>query len=99
MTEPADDLSHVVRDNPDRERYELLVDDRIVSIADYSTAGSTIVVPHVETDPSMRGRGMADRLMRGLLDDLREREMTIVPQCPFAAAYIRDHPADADLLA
>ncbi len=99
MTEPTDDLDHVVRDNPERERYELVVDDRIVSIDDYSSDGSTIVVPHVETDPSMRGQGMADRLMRGLLDDLRARNMTIVPRCPFAAAYVRDHPDDADLLA
>ncbi len=88
-----------VRDNPDRERYELSVDGRIVSIADYSRTGTTLVVPHVETDPSMRGQGMADRLMRGLLDDLRERDLTITPQCPFAASYIRDHPDDADLLA
>ena len=88
-----------VRDNPTRQRYELLVDDRIVSIADYRLEGTTLVVPHVETDPSMRGRKMADELMRGMLDDLRANNRKIRPKCGFAAAYIRDHPEDADLLA
>ena len=89
----------VVRDNPNRERYELIVDGRIVSIADYRREGDTFVVPYVETDPEMRGQGLADRLMRGMLDDLRAREMTISPICAFAVAFIRDHPADADLVA
>jgi len=89
-----------VSDNPDRRRYELLVDDRIVSIADYDlTAEGIVVVPHVETDPELRGQGMADRLMRGMLDDLRAHDRRIAPLCGFAASYIRDHPADSDLLA
>ena len=92
-----------MRDNPDRNRYELIVDDRIVSIADYSVDptgdGDTLIVPHVETDPELRGRGMADRLMRGMLDDLRARGRRIVPVCPFAAAYVRAHPEDRDLVA
>jgi len=90
----------VVSDNPDRCRYELRVDDRIVSIADYDQVdGGVVVVPHVETDPELRGQGMADRLMRGMLDDLRARDRKITPICPFAAAYLREHPADSDLLA
>ena len=33
---PTDDgIPHTVRDNPGRERYELIVDGRIVSIAEY----------------------------------------------------------------
>ena len=88
-----------MRNCPQRERYELIVDDRIVSIADYSLDGDTVVVPHVETEPAMRGQGMADRLMRGMLDDLRARELRIRPICSFAAAFIREHPDDHDLLA
>jgi predicted GNAT family acetyltransferase len=95
---PDEEIDHTVRDNPGRERYELIVDGRIVSIADYRLDGTTIVVPHVETDPAMRGRGMADRLMRGMLDDIRRRALTIQPVCSYAAGFIRDHPDDADLV-
>lgn len=99
MIQPGDEIDHTVRDNPARNRYELIVDDRIVSIADYHLDGDTVVVPHVETDPAMRGQGMADRLMRGVLDDLRARGRTITPLCPFAAAFIRERPDDHDLVA
>lgn len=92
-------MTHSVRDNPDRNRYELVVDGRIVSIADYHLDGDTLVVPHVETDPEMRGQGMADRLMRGMLDDLRAGGRRITPVCPYAAAFIREHPDDQDLVA
>ena len=87
-----------MRDNADRQRYELVIDDRIVSIADYQRNGDDLTVPHVETDPELRGRGMADLLMRGMLDDIRERNLSITPLCSFAVAFIRDHPADADLV-
>lgn len=88
-----------VTDNLDRRRYELRVDERIVSIADYEMVDdSVLLVPHVETDPELRGRGMADRLMRGLLDDLRAHDRRINPVCPYAAAYLRDHPEDQDLV-
>jgi len=96
---PHDDATRTVRDNPQRERYELIVDGRLVSIAEYRIVGSIAVVSHVETDRALRGRGNADLLMRGLLDDLRSREMTISPLCSFAASFIRDHPDDADLVA
>jgi len=99
VIQPGDEIDHTVRDNPERCRYELIVDERIVSIADYQLDGATLVVPHVETDPAMRGQGMADRLMRGMLDDLRVGERKIRPLCGFAAGFIREHPGDTDLLA
>jgi len=93
------DTAHTVRDNPGRERYELIIDERLVSIAEYHIKGSVVVVSHVETERAMRGRGNADRLMRGVIEDLRSRDMTISALCSFAAAFMRDHPDDADLLA
>ena len=91
-------MEHIVRDNPDRQRYELVINDEIVSIADYRVNGDSVVVPHVETNPAHRGQGNADRLMDGMLDDLRATERTIMPLCPFAADYIDQHPDQQDLL-
>ena len=91
-------MEHIVRDNPDRQRYELVINDEIVSIADYRVNGDSVVVPHVETNPAHRGLGNADRLMAGMLDDLRATERTIMPLCPFAADYIDQHPDQQDLL-
>ena len=91
-------MEHTVRDNPDRQRYELVINDEIVSIADYRVDGDSVVVPHVETNPAHRGQGNADRLMAGMLDDLRATARTIMPLCPFAADYIDQHLDQQDLL-
>ena len=76
-----------------------MIDDRIISVAEYSLRDDVLVVPHVETHVELRGNGMADLLMRGMLDDLRARGRKILPLCHFAAGFIHDHPGDADLLA
>ena len=90
-------MNHEVLDNQPRERYELHVDGRLVTIADYRRNGDVIIVPHVETEPLMRGQGMANRLMRGMLDDIRCRGLTITPLCAYAADFIRHSPGDHDL--
>lgn len=88
-----------VEDNLESSRYELWVDEQLVSIADYVRAGDVLTVPHVETRPELRGRGNADRLMLGMLADIRGRGLRIRPRCSHALGYLRDHPADADLIA
>ena len=88
-----------IRDNPDSSRFELWIDGEVISFADYTQVGDVLTVPHVETRRDLRGRGNADRLMRGMLDDLRARGLRIRPICSHAVGYLRDHPEDADLVA
>jgi predicted GNAT family acetyltransferase len=98
MARPRDD--HRVVDNPERSRYELHIGDVVASTADYHRRDDVVVVPYVRTEPELRGRGMSDRLMRGLLEDLRVRGLRIEPVCWVAVAYVENHPAEAaDLLA
>lgn len=92
----ANDLT-VVENAQDR-RFELRRGDEVVSIADYSERGSTVLIPHVGTDPAHRGQGYATKLMDGVVDIIRETDRTITPLCPFAAAYLRDDPHHHDLL-
>ena len=88
-----------VLDHTDANRYELWVDDELISFADYVRRGDVLIVSHVETRRDLRGRGNADRLMKGMLDDIRARGLKVLPVCPHAVDYLRDHPEDADLVA
>ena len=98
MAQSAND--HRVIDNPERSRYELHVGDVIASTADYHRRDDVVVVSYVRTEPELRGRGMSDRLMQGLLDDLRANGLRIEPVCWVAVAYVEHHPAEAaELLA
>jgi predicted GNAT family acetyltransferase len=89
----------VVTRNDDRQRYELHVDDELISIADFSEIPGAIVVPHVETAPQHRGNGFSSTLMAGVIDDLTQRSLKIVPHCPFARSYVRGLPNADELIA
>lgn len=93
MTEaaPAPDPRIEVRDNPDEDRYELLVDGELAGVADYRDRGGRRIFVHTEVDPAYAGRGLGDRLARGALDDAIERRLPIVPRCPFIRAWLERH--------
>jgi hypothetical protein len=88
-----------VRDNRAASRYELVVGEELIGIAEYRIEGATIVFPHTEINPSLRGRGYGAILVRHALDDVRRSGYSVVPRCWFVAAFIRDNPGYADLLA
>jgi uncharacterized protein len=85
--------------NDEANRYELYVDGELASFADYRRTGSTLDVHHTETRDGYRGRGLAAELVRGALDDVRDRKLTVVPSCWFVADFIEANPEYADLVA
>lgn len=88
-----------VRHNPDESRYELYVDSKLVGLADYRVVDDVVVFPHTEVHPAMQGRGLAARLVRAALDDVRETGRGVEARCSFVARFIQDHPEYADLVA
>lgn len=88
-----------VRDNPQRSRYELLIDGEVVGVADYDGEGDVLVFPHTEIEPARRGSGLGAELVRGALDDVRRRGRRVVPSCWYVAQFIDEHPEYADLRA
>ena len=92
-------MEHVVRDHPEAQRYELVIDGVVVGIADYHPVPRGIAVVHTEIEHGRRGQGLGDVLVRGVLDDLRARELTVVPQCWFVRQFGQDHPEYSDVFA
>jgi predicted GNAT family acetyltransferase len=88
-----------VTKNPTRNRYELYVDGKLVGKAEYEAVGNTLVFPHTEITPPLRGRGLGEQLVREALDDVRRQGHSVVPRCWYVAQFIHDHPDYADLLA
>ena len=85
--------------NADEKRYELFVDDKLASIAEYRLAGDRIVFSHTETATEYRGRGLAAELVEWALNDVRKQGLTVVPRCWFVAEFLDDHPEYRDLVA
>jgi predicted GNAT family acetyltransferase len=88
----------LVEDNPARRRFEILVDGSLAGFAAYDLRQDTVVFTHTEIDPSFRDMGVGGALVRGALDQVRQRGDRVVARCPFVAAYIAKHPQYEELL-
>ena len=81
-------MTHTIRDNQERGRFELDVGGQIV-FAMYGLAGDKLVIPHVEAPPALRGTGAAGRLMGGIMELARAKRLKIIPLCSYAASWLR----------
>lgn len=90
-------MAVAVRNNPTQHRYELLLDDTLVGIADYREEGDVLVFPHTEISPQRRGQGLGEQLVKGALDDVRQQKKTVRPLCSFVSDFFRHNPDYADL--
>ena len=88
-----------VVDVPEKGRFEVRIDDRVVGLASYHVDDGTMTLPHTEVDPSMGGRGIGTALVAGVLDSARERGLHVLPYCSFVRHYIEQHPETVDLVA
>ena len=79
-----------VTDNTAESRFEL-VENSLLAFADYKMDGDTLILPHVEAHPDLRGTGAAGRLMKGVLEIADERGLKVKPVCGYAVAYMRKH--------
>ena len=92
-------MSTTVVDVPERGRFEILVDDKVVGLASYHVENGTMTLPHTEVDPAMGGRGLGTTLVAAVLDAARERGLHVLPYCSFVRRYIQQHPELVDLVA
>ena len=86
-----------VRDNRERQRFELSVDGQVV-FADYRRQPGRLVITHVEAPPNLRGTGAAGRLMQGMLDEVRAEQLKVLPLCPYARAWMQRRAEYRDLM-
>ncbi|RZU74696.1 hypothetical protein EV384_3172 [Micromonospora kangleipakensis] len=94
-------MSFLVEENPAKHRFEILVDDALAGFTAYiprGEVGEVLVFTHTEVDERFQNMGVGSALIRGTLDQVRERGGRLVPKCPFVAAFIKRHPEYADLV-
>ncbi|QWB99623.1 N-acetyltransferase [Mycoplasmatota bacterium] len=55
-------------------------------------------IDHVFVDPSLRGQGVASKIMLYTYNLLKEKQMKIVATCPYAIRWFDKHPEYQDIL-
>jgi uncharacterized protein len=87
----ARDNEIVVRHNAAESRFEAEVDGGM-SVADYVLRNGEMVMTHTYTPPELRGRGIAEKMVRAALDYARAEKLRVVPACSYVDIYIQRHP-------
>ena len=90
--------SPAVSHNAEANRYEIEVGGHL-AVAEYQIDGGRITFLHTFVPPAIRGRGVAEKLVRGALDDARSRSLQLVPKCSYVEMFIQRNPEYQSLLA
>jgi predicted GNAT family acetyltransferase len=80
-----------VRDNKAQSRFELDIDGAI-AFANFRLTPDAVIITHTETPRTLRGRGIASKLVEGALDLIRADGRRVIAGCSFVANYLRKHP-------
>jgi uncharacterized protein len=88
----------VQHDEKSRKYYTVV--DGQESVCEYGEAGErTLNFWHTFVPPSLRGRGIADELVRQALEDALARGYKVIPSCWFVRVYIQRHARYQPLVA
>ncbi|MFD2725900.1 GNAT family N-acetyltransferase [Hyunsoonleella rubra] len=65
----------------------------------YTFAGDNkIIIDHTEVDPSLKGQGVGYKLVETAVAYAREKNIKILPLCPFANAVFKKRKEYSDVL-
>ena len=86
-----------VKNNEEAHRYEVYLNGQL-AVLTYKRDGQQITFLHTGVPPALEGHGVASVLARTALEEARAQKLSVVPQCPFVASYIRRHQEYLSLL-
>jgi predicted GNAT family acetyltransferase len=85
--------------NEEKNRFELTVDGHLGRIEYIINKTGMIFLTHTEVARELEGKGIASKMVKDALQYIQERELKLVPLCPYVAAYLKKHPEYQPLLA
>ncbi len=84
------DSSQVTHD-PDDSRFEYRAGGSVAELV-YRLRGERMVLLHTGVPEAMEGHGVGGELVRAAVRYAASQGLTVVPACPFARAWLEQHP-------
>jgi predicted GNAT family acetyltransferase len=75
-------------DNRAQSRFELDISGQ-VAFANYRRPDEGLAIYHVETPRSLRGQGVAGKLMEAIVSAAQAEGSDVIPFCSYASAWMR----------
>lgn len=80
-----------VTDDTENHRYVATIDGKQAGFAVYHLVRGRHLFVHTEVDDSYEGQGVGSALIRGALEDVRDKGGSIVALCPFVKRWLGKH--------
>ncbi len=87
-----------VRHDPGTRRFSIELAER-TALLEYEEMPGVLVFTHTFVPPELRGRGLAELLVRAGLAHARETRNRVRPDCSYVATFLAKHAEFRDLIA
>jgi hypothetical protein len=94
MTNPSPSDTAQVVDVPAETRFVVHGDGGEAELV-YLVDGDRLYLIHTEVPEAWGGRGIGGRLVRAAIRRAQADALTVVPWCPFARRWLKEHPDEA----
>ncbi|MDY3006831.1 N-acetyltransferase [Anaerococcus sp. AGMB00486] len=83
----------------DRNRVVLYDEkNKLVGESTFSLSDMKWIIDHTYVDESLRGKGYASKLVEKIIERAREKNIKIIPLCPYAKREFEKHSEYDDVL-
>ena len=80
-----------ISDLTDESRFVATLDGAEAELV-YKIDANRLILVHTGVPDELSGHGLGGKLVRAALDKAKREEFTVVPLCPFARRWVREHP-------
>ena len=84
-------------DNAEQKRYEFQLPEH-TPLIEYIRTKDKIYLTHTEVPVALEGQGIGHELVKQVLEDVKSKDLTLIPLCPFVAHYIKENPEWRELV-
>ena len=84
-------MSLEVRNDEEKRKFHALVEGHEAKI-EYVKSGETYNLLHTFVPEELRGHGVGEQLVQGVLDQIRAQGAKFIATCPFVQAFLKRHP-------
>lgn len=71
---------------------------KVIAEITFPVSDGYAVIDHTFVDSSLRGQGVAGKLVTAAVAEIRKSGLKVKPVCSYAAKWFEKHPDETDLL-
>lgn len=77
----------------DKENNRFLIEiEGFESFVEYSLYENVMELYHTYTPPQLRGKGLAEKVVRAAIEYAKENNLVIIPSCSYVAVFLQRNP-------